>query len=131
MPVLPSSNGARSQSFIRSVVKGCSAASIFVILATILFAFVTTIVEVAETTCLNVQAGVGMVGVFLGGVIAGRASANRGWLVGLVVGIVFAVIYFIASGESSIGAQRFFAAGRQMLTITAAGLLGGILGVNL
>ena len=131
MPVLPSSNGARSQSFIRSVVKGCSAASIFVILATILFAFVTTIVEVAETTCLNVQAGVRMVGVFLGGVIAGRASANRGWLVGLVVGIVFAVIYFIASGESSVGAQRFFAAGRQMLTITAAGLLGGILGVNL
>lgn len=131
MPIAPFTNNVRPYGVLRSIVRGCIFAAVFVILATILFAFVTTLFDISEAACMNIQAGVGIMGVFLGGLTAGRTSSNRGWLVGLAVGLVFAAVYFIASANPSSGGIRFFAAGRQMLTITAAGLLGGILGVNL
>jgi putative membrane protein (TIGR04086 family) len=131
MRVVPATNNRVTGGFFGSVVRGCFTAAVFVILATVIFAFIATVAEIAETTCQNVQAGVGIIGVFLGGIVAGRRSSSRGWLVGLVVGLLFALLYFIASDAPLTGGSRLFAAGRQMLTISAAGLLGGILGVNL
>lgn len=131
MRVVPATNSRMTGGFFGSVVRGCFAAAIFVILATVLFAFITTFAEIGETACQNVQAGVGIIGVFLGGIVAGRRSSSRGWLVGLIVGFLFALLYFIASDAPSAGGSRLFSVGRQMLTISAAGLLGGILGVNL
>ncbi|MGB4528487.1 MAG: TIGR04086 family membrane protein [Firmicutes bacterium] len=131
MPIAPFTNNTRPYGFVRSIVRGCITAAIFVVVATVLFAFLTTLFDISEAACMNVQAAVGIIGVFLGGLAAGRTSASRGWLVGLVVGLVFAAVYFVASSDPSSGGSRFFAVGRQMLTVTVAGLLGGILGVNL
>ena len=54
--------------------RGCITAAIFVVVATVLFAFLTTLFDISEAACMNVQAAVGIIGVFLGGLAAGRTN---------------------------------------------------------
>lgn len=131
MPLVSLPNEVRSHGLVGAIFRGCLSAAVFVILATVVMALVVTVVDISDTVCANIQAGVGLIGVFLGGLSAGRRSSSKGWFVGLIVGLVYAIVFFLTSDGASPPSSRFFALGCQMLTIAAAGLLGGILGVNL
>ncbi|SET82605.1 putative membrane protein, TIGR04086 family [Oceanobacillus limi] len=72
---------------------------------------------------------IGLISLFLGGLIAGMKGKAKGWLIGLIVGLGFTIFTFLVQ---YLGYQQSFSVEQSIhhLFYTAAALFGGIIGVN-
>ncbi|MEW6308563.1 MAG: TIGR04086 family membrane protein [Bacillota bacterium] len=75
---------------------------------------------------------IGLAGVLLGGIIAGRRARNRGWLHGALVGVLYAGVATLL-GALLVSAPAAGAAtvGWRFASAVLIGALGGTVGVNL
>lgn len=73
---------------------------------------------------------IGLLALFIGGVIAGIKGKAKGWMIGGTIGIGFSLIIFLIQ---YLGYQQGFSLEQSLyhLAYLAAALLGGIIGVNL
>jgi len=73
---------------------------------------------------------IGLIALFIGGLVAGLKSKAKGWIIGAMVGIGFTLIIFLIQ---YLGYKQAFSLGQSIhhLGYIASALLGGIFGVNM
>ena len=98
------------------------------------FSFVISLIlsftSLTETSFSWVILVVSFLALFIGGVISGAKSKQKGWLTGLGTGLLFTIITFLVQylGYNSVfSTEQYLFHGGYILS----GILGGIIGVNL
>lgn len=83
-----------------------------------------------EPTLSWVTLIVGLIALFIGGLVAGLKSKAKGWIVGGIIGLGFTLIIFLIQ---YLGYKQAFSVGQTLHHIgyVVAALLGGIFGVNM
>lgn len=99
------------------------------LLASIVLALILKFTDLNEPTLSTLTLIIGLLTLFMGGVIAGIKGKTRGWLVGSIVGIGFSLLIFFIQ---YLGYQHTFTLSQSFhhLGFFIAALIGGIIGVN-
>lgn len=73
---------------------------------------------------------IGLIALFIGGLVAGLKSKAKGWIIGGMVGLGFTLIIFFIQ---YLGYKQSFSLGQSLHHVgyTLSALLGGIIGVNI
>jgi len=83
-----------------------------------------------EPTLSWVTLIIGLIALFIGGIVAGLRSKARGWMIGVMIGLGFTLIIFFIQ---YLGYKQSFSLGQSLHHVgyILSALLGGILGVNM
>lgn len=104
---------------------------IITVVLLLIFAVVMTFTEVSEKASSTFYLVTTILSIMYGSIYAVRKIKRRGWLVGIIVTILYLLVLYIVSvisGNSSvIGADRI----PRILLAVIVGALSGIIGINL
>lgn len=103
---------------------------LFIVVSSFILALVLQFTTISQWMLSWVAFSVGLVGLFIGGVITGVKGKSKGWVVGGLTGLGFTLFIFLVQ---YLGYQNGFSM-QQMLHHTGfilAAILGGMIGVNL
>ncbi|MDF9296008.1 TIGR04086 family membrane protein [Geobacillus stearothermophilus] len=107
-------------------------ATIFVLAALVSFVFSLLLkwTDIHESSLTWVIFAVSVISMFIGGIVAGGKSQEKGWLAGGLTGLSFTVIIFLFQ---FLGIEKPFTVEQWLyhLGFLIAASLGGIVGVNL
>ena len=113
-----------------NILKGVLLALVLSVILTALAAVFVCFMNVSDRTVSNLIFAVSAVSVLAAAFVLAKNSEQRGLLNGLLLGIgyfaVLAVLSLIINGGIGFGSQLFF----RCFAILAAGMLGGVLGIN-
>lgn len=101
-----------------------------IILASAIVAFIIKFTNISEVTLGFVTLAIGLITLFISGIVAGIKAKAKGWLIGLIVGLSFALLTFTVqylSVDSGFSIEQIV----YHSTYTLAAIVGSIFGVNL
>lgn len=106
------------------------------ILTIVFLIFYTLITSLSSKGMENSELGIGfliitVISVLYGAAYAARSAGEKGWFVGMMVGLIYILLIYLVSiisgRESSLGLKDIF----RILLCIFAGTLSGMLGINL
>ncbi|UJL44947.1 TIGR04086 family membrane protein [Virgibacillus sp. NKC19-16] len=102
----------------------------FILIASVILAFFLSFTTFNEPTLTWVTLVIGLLALFLGGIVAGIKGKVRGWIIGGVTGLGFTLFIFLVQ---YLGYQQMFSLEQLMYHIgyIIAALFGGVIGVNI
>ncbi|MEI3596580.1 MULTISPECIES: TIGR04086 family membrane protein [unclassified Oceanobacillus] len=103
---------------------------LFIVVSSFVLALVLQFTTISQWMLSWVAFSVGLVGLFIGGMITGIKGKSKGWVVGGLTGLGFTLFIFLVQ---YLGYQNGFSI-QQMLHHTGfilAAIFGGMIGVNL
>lgn len=103
---------------------------LFIVVSSFVLALVLQFTTISQWMLSWVAFSVGLVGLFIGGMITGIKGKSKGWVVGGLTGLGFTLFIFLVQ---YLGYQNGFSI-QQMLHHTGfilAAVFGGMIGVNL
>lgn len=106
----------------------CFAASFILIM---LYALILSFTSMSDSSMNMTIQVIMIVSITVSSIIGGRKIQKKGWLFGIVLGLVFTLLLIplgMGFGQS-LSLDRYFAA--KLLMGSTVGLIGGIIGVNL
>lgn len=113
------------------ILKSVSIGYGFSLLCFLLLAAVVTFTKLSEAVVPMVTQGIVVIGLTISGAVAAMRAKSRGWLYGILCGMLFIGIMLIVS---SIAVQDFtfdkYVFSRVILGV-AVGTIGGMIGINL
>ncbi len=120
-----------NKSKLAIAMKSVVLALIISLICIIIYAIVLSITPVSDNSMTIVTQIISMISVLAAAIYCGQRIKVKGWLYGLIVGIVYIIILIPISllwGHSLIFDKYFFA---KILMASLVGLIGGIIGVNI
>lgn len=83
-----------------------------------------------ETTLSWVTLTIGLIALFIGGIVAGVKGKQKGWVIGSITGLGFTLFTFLVQ---YLGYQQTFSLEQSLhhAGFIAAALIGGVIGVNM
>lgn len=116
---------------VAAVVRGLGVAVGLCVILSLILALVLRWSPVSEARLPMMGGGIALLAAFIGGAVAGRGAASSGWLhggtAGLLLGLLAALLGATLGGEGFLALAAAVRAGLGF----AAGLAGGVFGVNL
>ncbi|MCR1935271.1 TIGR04086 family membrane protein [Clostridium tepidum] len=113
------------------IVQGILRAVIFTVIMLLLFAVVLTFTDVGEKITSIIYLLITILSIMYGTIYSVRKINKKGWLIGLVISIIYMVIIYIISIVSgntlTFGSDRFV----RILLALILGILSGMLGINI
>lgn len=113
------------------IIKSVFLALIISLICIIIYAVVLSITPVSDDTMSIITQVITMISIVAASIYCSRRTGSRGWLYGLVIGIVFVLVVIPISmlwGQMPTFDKYFIA---KLLMASLVGLIGGIIGVNL
>lgn len=110
----------------KGVLRGCIITIVLAFLLALIQAF-SSIGESALSVCILVTS---MLSIMYGCIYATKKIGNKGWLVGIMVALIYMVILYIAAmilGKDGLAAKDLW----RVLLALVTGALSGMLGINL
>lgn len=103
---------------------------IFILASSFLLALVLQFTEVSQWMLSWIAFAVGLIGLFIGGMITGVKGKVKGWIIGGLFGFGFTLFVFLVQ---YLGFQNGFSLEQMLhhLGFLFAAIFGGMLGVNL
>lgn len=100
-----------------------------ILLASIILAFLLRFTTMDETTLSWITLVVGLISLFIGGLIAGVKGRRKGWIIGSLTGLGFTLFTFLVQ---YLGYQQAFSLEQSLhhIGFVVAALIGGVIGVN-
>ncbi|GGJ83985.1 hypothetical protein GCM10007063_03060 [Lentibacillus kapialis] len=100
------------------------------LLTSIILAFFLQFTGLNEMTLSWITLAVGLISLFIGGVIAGVKGKEKGWIIGVITGAGFTLFVFLVQ---YLGYQQGFSLEQTLhhAGFILAALLGGVIGVNM
>lgn len=100
------------------------------LLTSIILAFLLRFTTMGESTLSWITLVVGLICLFIGGIVAGVKGKRKGWVIGSATGIGFTLFTFLVQ---YLGYQQVFSMGQSLhhLGFILAALFGGVIGVNM
>ncbi|WP_163970108.1 TIGR04086 family membrane protein [Oceanobacillus halotolerans] len=101
-----------------------------ILITSVLLAFVLRFMTMTEGTLAWVTLAVGLISLFIGGIIAGAKGKQKGWIIGTLTGLGFTLFTFLVQ---YLGYQQTFSLEQSLHHVgyVLAALIGGVIGVNL
>ncbi len=113
------------------IVQGILRAVILTVIMLLLFAVVLTFTDVSEKIASIIYLLITILSIMYGTIYSVRKINKKGWLIGLVISIIYMVIIYIISIVSgntlTFGTDRFI----RILLALILGMLSGMLGINI
>lgn len=120
-----------NQKYFKNIIKGVMISIILTMLLLLILSFIMMIFELSEGNYNLIFGIVLSISLAVGAVIAAKYNQSKGWLTGLIIGIIFFIfLLFLSSlinGGFSLEKQEFY----RLLINLAIGTVAGMLGVNL
>lgn len=115
---------------LMAIVYGWITALIMIFIASSIVALIIKFTNISEVTLGFITLAIGLITLFIGGIVAGLKAKEKGWLIGLIIGLGFALLTFIVQ---YLGVNVTFTIQQVVYhsTYTLAAIIGGIFGVNL
>ncbi|MFS0751329.1 TIGR04086 family membrane protein [Oceanobacillus sp. 1P07AA] len=100
------------------------------IISSLILALLLNFTEFSESALSLVTLIIGILALFIGGLIAGLKGKTKGWMIGAMIGVGFTLLIFLVQ---YLGYQQGFTLKQSAYhsLYLAVALLGGIIGVNL
>lgn len=121
----------KDESKILILAKSIFLALIISLVCIIIYAIVLSLTSVSDGTMSIITQAITMVSIVAAAVYCSRKIKSRGWLYGMIVGIVFVLVIIPISmiwGQVPTFDKYFIA---RMLMASLVGLIGGMIGVNI
>ncbi|MGO5066042.1 TIGR04086 family membrane protein [Clostridium sporogenes] len=113
------------------IVQGILRAVILTVIMLLLFAVVLTFTDVSEKISSIIYLLITILSIMYGTIYSVRKINKKGWLIGLVISIIYMIIIYIISIVSgntlTFGTDRFI----RILLALILGMLSGMLGINI
>lgn len=102
---------------------------ILVFISSIILALLLRLTTFNEPTLSWVTLVIGLLSLFIGGLVAGVKGKAKGWLIGGIIGLGFTLLVF---SVQYLGYKQSFSFGQSIhhLGYILAALIGGVIGVN-
>ncbi|WP_010531103.1 TIGR04086 family membrane protein [Lentibacillus jeotgali] len=99
------------------------------LLTSIILAFLLRFTGMNEMTLSWITLAVGLISLFIGGIVAGVKGKEKGWVIGTITGAGFTLFTFLVQ---YLGYQQGFSLEQSLhhAGFILAALLGGVIGVN-
>lgn len=103
---------------------------VFILVSSFILTLILQFTEIRQQTLSWVAFSVGLIGLFIGGMITGIKGKSKGWIIGGLTGVGFTVFIFLVQ---FLGYQNGFSLEQTLhhLGFILAAILGGMIGVNL
>ena len=118
------------ETFIR-IVKGSILAIGITMIALLIFAILLTYTNISENYIHLGIIIVTAISILLGGMISTKKIQKKGFLNGMLVGLIYMLILYIVSGITTSGFQFSTSTIIMFVSSVIAGIIGGIIGVNI
>ena len=122
--------GCGPSSILTGTFKGVVACTLLLIVLTSLFAIFLATKYLRPDAVVTVQSIIGLASLFAGSALGARPSGQRGWLIGLSIGLVCAAA-MLMSGRTLDAGSGFIDASRPIAVVIGTCVIGGVAGVNL
>lgn len=123
-------NDTESKNIVK-IIKGSTVAIIITLLGLLIYSVILASTEIGENTINYVVIGISALSILIGSIISVSKIAKNGMLNGAIVGGIYIVIIYLLS---SIINLNFDINSNSIILISfsmAAGMLGGVIGVNI
>lgn len=103
---------------------------VFILVSSFILTLIVQFTGIRQQTLSWVAFSVGLIGLFIGGMITGIKGKSKGWIIGGLTGLGFTVFIFLVQ---FLGYQNGFSLDQTLhhLGFILAAILGGMIGVNL
>jgi len=103
---------------------------IFILASSFILALLLQFTDVSQWMLSWIAFAVGLIGLFIGGLITGMKGKSKGWIIGGLTGFGFSAFIFLVK---YLGYQNGFSMEQSLhhLGFIFAAVLGGMIGVNL
>lgn len=103
---------------------------VFILVSSFILTLILQFTEIRQQTLSWGAFSVGLIGLFIGGMITGIKGKSKGWIIGGLTGVGFTVFIFLVQ---FLGYQNGFSLDQTLhhLGFILAAILGGMIGVNL
>lgn len=118
------------ETFIR-IVKGSILAIGITMIALLIFAILLTYTNISENYIHLGIIIVTAISILLGGMISTKKIQKKGFLNGMLVGLIYMLTLYIVSGITTSGFQFSTSTIIMFVSSVIAGIIGGIIGVNI
>ncbi len=117
-------------SYLVAVVYGWISILVLILISSTFLSLVVRFTTVSEFTLSYISLTIGLVTLFIGGIIAGLKGKENGWIVGILTGGGFTLLTFLIQ---YLGFNEVFSIKQSIyhLTYILAAVVGSIIGVNL
>lgn len=119
-----------NQTSLIAILYGLITTLAIIIFASAMVAVVIKFTNISEATLGFVTLAIGLITLFVSGIVSGLKAKQKGWLIGLIIGLSFTLFTFIVqylSVDSSFSIEQIV----YHSTYTLAAIIGSIFGVNL
>lgn len=116
---------------IGRIIKGSVTAIIVSLVLLLVYATLLSYTNISETTMTPVVITISGVSILIGSTISSLKIKKQGMLNGALVGLIYILFIYILSSMLLIGFEINTKSLIMMLVSTFAGMIGGIIGVNL
>jgi putative membrane protein (TIGR04086 family) len=117
--------------FYVKVGKGVLRATIITVILLIILAVVMSMLEINQQIISVYYLFVTCISIIYGAIYAARKNNRKGWLVGLIVAMLYMIVLYIISAiffnDTSFGLKDLF----RVILALIVGILSGMLGINL
>ena len=113
------------------IVKGSILAIGITMIALLIFAIILTYTDISENYIYVGIIVVTAISILLGGIISTKQIKKRGFLYGMLVGVIYMLTLYILSGITGSGFQFSTSTVIMFGSAITAGIIGGIIGVNI
>ena len=114
-----------------NIIKGTTIAIIITLIGLLIFATVLTYTEVGEETIKPVIIVITAISILIGSGISTRKIKKMGLINGGIVGLIYILLIYIASSITGSGFSLNMYSAMMLVASVIAGILGGIIGVNM
>ena len=113
------------------IIKGSVFSIILSIILLLIFAMLLCYTNLAESTMVPVVLVITGISILIGGMISTKTIRKNGLLNGGLVGLIYIIILYLVSSLCITGFSLTLNSFIMLLTGTIAGMIGGVIGVNL
>lgn len=117
--------------YFGNVLKGVVGAVAIVTILTAIFSLIMSFVEISPGIDSAVNVGITSISLIFGTILAAKLYGNKGWLVGLAVGVLFYIALYaigvLFGAEATLGLYDLI----KFSLCVLVGILSGMLGINL
>lgn len=116
---------------LKRIIKGDIIAIIITLISLFVFAIVLTYTQVPESTINPVIIVISAISILIGSSISTLKIKKKGLINGFFVGLIYILVIYIISSIIGTGFMLNVAATIMVISSILAGMLGGIIGVNI
>ncbi|HLR71326.1 MAG TPA: TIGR04086 family membrane protein [Pseudogracilibacillus sp.] len=119
-----------NNNYLKAIVYGWITILVLILLSSVILSVVVRFTAISEFTLSYITLTIGLIALFVGGIISGLKGKENGWMLGALTGVGFTLLTFFVQ---YLGFNELFSVGQLIYhaTYILAAIVGSVIGVNL